>query len=126
MILYDWKKVYKHTEGNCRLIMRVIEMLANNTIPRNKKDELYELKLQNYYGNSFLRNPLALYNNRIYYNSQHCAEYVAFASMRNLGFYKLQKEIRLPVDIIPNRLCSYILANPLLEVQDRMINFRFE
>ena len=128
MILFDWKKVLEASKGNQRLIMRIIDMLTHNTYPKNKKDALYDLKLQNYYGHSFLRYPEKLLENQYKYELSHCCHYVALASLRNLGLYQLTQDVSLPVEVIPERLCSFIPQNPLINAcsESRSIKFKYE
>ena len=128
MILFDWKKVLRASKGDERKIIMIIDYLANNTVPKNKRDELYRLMQWDYHGASFLRSPEELLKNQYKYRLEYCSQYIALASMRNLGLYKLTKEVRLPVDLIPERLCAFIPQNPLLKCDPdtRTLKFKYE
>ena len=128
MILFDWKKILNASKGKERTIMKIIDYLTYHTVPKSKKDELYELIRWDYYGASFLRNPEKLLENQYKYRLEFCSQYVALASLRNLGLYKLTKEVRLPVDLIPERLCVFIPQNPLLKCDpgSRTVIFKYE
>ena len=125
MIKYNWKRIYRATNGKVRDIITVVHSLTYNLQPRNKRDRLYKYYQKDFTGQSFLLNPEKLFLHREEYEDIEIAQYVGIASQRYYANYKLSKDTTLDLfeydgkDII-------LYSNRLLTVSGNRIHFKFE
>ena len=57
MLLFDWKKIYSTAAGDPADIVRILRMLVEKRIPKNKYDKTFFYSQINFDGTSFLVHP---------------------------------------------------------------------
>lgn len=87
VFLFDWKKIYKNTNGRIGSILTVFRMLVRNEVPKNKYDRIYKYYGKDYSGQSFLLNPDRLLDHMHKYDPKEIVEYIALASFRRYSEY---------------------------------------
>lgn len=125
MILYDWAKIYRNTEGNVPAILAVLKFLTYPTLAVNKYDNNLKLSQVDWSGDSFLLHPEKVIEHRNLVPSQELAEYVALASFRSLAHYEATGDRSLDVLMspVPRQL---IKDNRLLSCVNGKIYFCWE
>jgi hypothetical protein len=125
MILYDWVKIYRKTEGNPAEILSVLQYLTYPSIPKNHYSKNYQFSQVDWTGDSFLLHPEKVIAYRSHYSDTELAEYVALASFRSLAHYEATGErcLDLLQSPIPRQL---IRENRLLSCVQGKIYFCWE
>ena len=125
MILYDWHKIYRATDGNLIEVLRIIDSMTYKKIPRNRKDKLYKYSNINFVGDCYLYNPEQLLSNRRRFSSREIVEYIALAARRNLADYLGFGHTHL--DLIQLNIAhEKYFNNRLLYVRDNRLFFLYE
>lgn len=127
MLLFDWNKIFAKTKGNPKEIFRVIKMLSEGTIPRNRYDKIYKYAKESFEGSSFLAHPDVLIYNSYKHTYRDIGVYVALASLRSVADYIATSNTTLDVFHINETLLEQIPENSLLRIQDDgKLHFRYE
>jgi hypothetical protein len=125
MIFYNWAKIYEETNGSPDLIVTLMAYIIYPTLPRNKYDITYKLSLEDWSGDSFLRNPEPIIANRSKFQDRELAQYVALASFRSFAEYQATTKLSLRWELSP--VSSKIINNNrLLSLVNNEIFFRWE
>jgi len=126
VFLFDWKKIYKKTDGKIGLILLVFKMLVYKQVPKNKYDSIYKYYDQDYNGQSFLLNPDILFDNSYKYKPKEIVQYIALASFRRLSDYLTTQKTTL--DILESPIDrEFIEKNRLLHIDEyNQIHFLYE
>jgi hypothetical protein len=95
VFLFDWKKIYKKTNGKLGPLYTVFKMLVRGEVPKNKYDRIYKYYNVDYSGQSFLLNPDTLLDNAHKYTTKEIVEYIALASYRRYSEYLATKKTTL-------------------------------
>ena len=126
MILYNWKKILKETNGKVSDIVAILYILTyKKEPPINRKDRRFKFWQKSFHGDSFLVNPEPLLIQRTRYSDVEIAQYAGIASLRNYFEYQTNKDTTLDLlhftgseDIIKN--------NRLLWIEDDRIHFKLK
>lgn len=128
MLLYDWKKLRKATNGSSRKIVNAVEALLlkqSKQLPRNKFDRTFPFYYADLSGQDFLVNAPLLMRKRHFYSAKEVAEYIALASYRPLANYLLTKDATLDLFLSPIGQDA-INSNRLLRIEQDKIHFLYE
>tara|TARA_Y100001951_G_scaffold71252_1_gene58178 strand:+ start:338 stop:745 length:408 start_codon:yes stop_codon:yes gene_type:complete len=125
MILYNWKKILKSSQGNVADIITIMRIITFQPTPKNYYDKTFKFYQENFGGSSFLMQPELLLTTGRTYSDREVAEYVGVASFRSWLEYKKKKDSTL--DLIFSEVSEdAINNNRLLELRDGFIHFKFE
>ncbi len=126
MLLYDWKKIFITTQGDPVEITRVLKVMIENKVPRNKYDPIYQYSQLNFTGQSFLVHPELLLYNGYKHSHRDIAIYVAMAALRPLADYHAYGKIALETFHTPENILQYVDNNSLLSSDGELIHFLYE
>jgi hypothetical protein len=126
MLLFDWKKIYTTAAGDPTDIVRILRMLVEKRIPKNKYDKEYFYSQINFDGTSFLVHPERLLYNGYKYTFREVAIYTGVAALRSLSDFYATNKMTLDVLLVPEEALPYIYENRLLEVENDKIYFLYE
>jgi len=124
MIFFGWRKICNHSRS-AKTILTIIHFITYKPFPYNKKDPIFFINGKDWSGNSFLLNPKGLLANRWRYKDVHIVQYIALAAKRNYGDYKALNKKYLDLYLVEDKL-SIIKPNPLLQIKNGKIFFKFE
>lgn len=129
MLFYSWTRMTKATGSDARELVKVFKMLALNQVPKNFKDPLHKYSTNDFSGTSFILHADVLANNANKYRDRDVAMYCALASLRKIGDYVAEADVRLDmllVSIEGERLADIVDQNPLLSEEEGRIVFLYE
>ena len=125
MILYNWKKILKETNGSTKDIMVILDILTYRIPPSNYYDPKFKFWTKRWGGHSFLLNPEPLFIQRRFFSDKEIVEYAGVASFRSYNHYVVTKDTTL--DLMRYPLSEDIITNNrLLWIEDDKIHFKFE
>ena len=125
MLLYDWKKIKKESDGNVKDIMTILHILTYKLPPVNRHDRIYKFWQKSFHGHSFLVNPEPLFIQRRRYSDSEIAQYAGIASLRNYFEYQKTKDTTLDLFHFTGNE-DIIESNRLLWIEGDSIHFKFE
>lgn len=125
MLLYDWKKILRHSGSSSKRVLLVFESMLQQHIPVSRDDPTYRYYYIDFTGHSFLVDPWQLLLHKNEYTNKELAEYIGLASFRNLGEYKATGKLTLDLAHSPIRQDA-INKNRLLRIDDSEIHFLYE
>jgi hypothetical protein len=125
MILFNWKKIVKDTQGRTRDVFVIMHWLTFKTIPNNKQDLLMHYMDRNYEGNSFLINAEPIFYDKNNYSTSEIMQYFSLASYRSFARYVHERVITLDLFHIGVEEDA-INNNRLLTLEDGNIHFKYE
>ena len=125
MLLYDWKKIKKESNGNVKDIMTILHILTYKLPPVNRHDRIYKFWQKSFHGHSFLVNPEPLFIQRRRYSDSEIAQYAGIASLRNYYEYQNTKDTTLDLFLFTGNQ-DIIENNRLLWIEEDSIHFKFE
>jgi len=79
MILYNWKKILKETNGSTKDIMVILDILTYRIPPSNYYDPKFKFWTKKWGGHSYLLNPKALFIQRRFFSDKEIVEYAGVA-----------------------------------------------
>jgi hypothetical protein len=126
MLLFNWKKIYSTAAGDPTDIVRILRMLVEKRIPKNKYDKEYFYSQINFEGTSFLVHPERLLYNGYKYTFREMAVYTGVAALRSLPDFYAANKITLDSILVPEEALPYIYENRLLDVRENKIHFLYE
>ena len=127
MFLYDWNKIFEASNGNPLLIYLIFKMMAQRTIPKNRRDRLYRFAGLNFRGESFLVHPDLLIYHSYKYEHREIAQYLALAAHRPYADYLATGKTTLDYRTVEYIDKDYIDNNRLLHMgDDQQIHFLYE
>lgn len=125
VLLFNWKRICRESEGKLTEIFYIVDMITYKRIPKNSKSPIFKYQQKNFHGQSFLANPESLLENWFVYSPREAAEYVAVASLRRYSEYVATKKVTLNLLECPIGI-EKIKRNRLLKIKNNEIYFRFE
>ena len=125
MILYNWKKIKKESNGNVKDILTILHILTYKLPPVNRHDRIYKFWQKSFHGHSFLVNPEPLFIQRRRYSDSEIAQYAGIASLRNYYEYQNTKDTTLDLFLFTGNQ-DIIENNRLLWIEEDSIHFKFE
>jgi len=126
MLLFDWKKIYSTAAGDPVDIVRILRMLVEKRIPKNKYDKEYFYSQLNFDGISFLVHPERLLYDGYKFTFREMAIYAGIAALRPLPDFYATNKITLDILQIPEEALLHVYDNRLLEIRDDSIHFLYE
>jgi|3_EtaG_2_1085321.scaffolds.fasta_scaffold01249_4 hypothetical protein len=130
MLLYDWQKIYKASDGSVGEIFCIFEMLVNKSVPTHRSDKLYRYSQQDFNGLSFLAHPDVLLYNSYKHSYKEIAAYLATASFRSISDYAATQTTTLELLHLPfaDFLVANINDNSLLRIDEEtnLVHFLYE
>ena len=125
MLLYNWKKIKRESNGNVKDILTILHILTYKLPPVNRHDRIYKFWQKSFHGHSFLVNPEPLFIQRRRYSDSEIAQYAGIASLRNYYEYQNTKDTTLDLFLFTGNQ-DIIENNRLLWIEDDRIHFKFE
>lgn len=125
MLLYNWKKIKKESNGNVKDILTILHILTYKLPPVNRHDRIYKFWQKSFHGHSFLVNPEPLFIQRRRYSDSEIAQYAGIASLRNYYEYQNSKDTTLDLFLFTGNQ-DIIENNRLLWIEENSIHFKFE
>ena len=126
MILYNWKKILKETNGKVSEGVAILYILTyKKEPPINRKDRRFKYWTKSFHGKSFLLNSEALLIQRNRYSDVEIAQYAGIASLRNYFDYQSKKDTTLDLLFFTGKQ-EILTKNRLLRVENGRIHFLFE
>jgi hypothetical protein len=125
MLLYNWKKIQKESNGNVKDILTILHILTYKLPPVNRHDRIYKFWQKSFHGHSFLVNPEPLFIQRRRYSDSEIAQYAGIASLRNYYEYQNTKDTTLDLFLFTGNQ-DIIENNRLLWIEEDSIHFKFE
>lgn len=125
MLLYNWKKIQKESNGNVKDILTILHILTYKLPPVNRHDRIYKFWQKSFHGHSFLVNPEPLFIQRRRYSDSEIAQYAGIASLRNYYEYQNTKDTTLDLFLFTGNQ-DIIESNRLLWIEGDSIHFKFE
>ena len=125
MLLYNWKKIKRESNGNVKDILTILHILTYKLPPVNRHDRIYKFWQKSFHGHSFLVNPEPLFIQRRRYSDSEIAQYAGIASLRNYYEYQNTKDTTLDLFLFTGNQDT-IESNRLLWIEDDRIHFKFE
>ena len=125
MLKYNWRRLnimFSYSEDKVVTYFRYIlnpEMRIRNTMRMKYKKMAVLPEKPN-----FLYNPQDLIYNE--YGISYVYNYIELASARSLFEFHQKGELRLPRWKVPGYAAKIALINPLLDIDDRYVNFKYE
>jgi len=125
MLLYNWKKIKRESNGNVKDILTILHILTYKLPPVNRHDRIYKFWQKSFHGHSFLVNPEPLFIQRRGNSDSEIAPYAGIASLRNYYEYQNTKDTTLDLFLFTGNQ-DIIESNRLLWIEDDSIHFKFE
>lgn len=128
MLLYDWGRIFTAAEGNPNTCIQIVKMMTYKEVPKNKYDPIYRFSQTNFSGSSFLVHPDVLLYHSYRYHSRDIAIYLAMASLRSFGEYKVNGKVTVDILSCPINPFEH-LEEPqsrLLYIENDQIHFLYE
>ena len=126
MLLFDWRKVFYAASGDPTEIIRILRMLVEKRVPKNKFDKIYAYSRVDFTGESFLVHPERLLYDGYKYTHREIGVYLAFASLRPLADYLAYDKISLNLLYVNDTIKEHITDNRLLSVEGDELHFLYE
>jgi len=126
MLLFDWKKIYNTAAGDPTDIVRILRMLVEKRIPKNKYEKEYFYSQMNFDGTSFLVHPERLLYNGYKFTFREMAVYTGIAALRPLPDLYASHKITLDLLHLPAETLPHIYENRLLEIENGLVHFLYE
>lgn len=123
MLFFNLTQLQLAAKGNSSILVKELERYY---LYRNKKLNGYYLpKYSLYGGTSFLLNPAELFNDNSVLDI-YKAQYIILAGKRDLNIYKEYKVVTLDLSFFPDLKVEKIKNNPLLNITQQHIKFKYE
>lgn len=125
MFLFSWEKVFNEAEGSPLECCRIMEMLIEKQIPKNKYDPIFKYATKSFNGTSFMVHADVMALNAYKYSHRDVAIYYALASLRSMADYIATQQTTLDLYHVPVDL-ELIEENSLLRIGDGVVHFLYE
>ena len=122
VLFFSLQKLEKESLCSDLRFMQILEDYYNSK--ELKRSTLSKLKYKSIAGNSYLLNARPLFNQPI--DIAYVVQYIKLAARRDYTLFNLYKEIRLDLSFFPDLDISSFIKNPLLDVNNNHIKFKFE
>ena len=122
MLFFNLAQLQLAANGNSTTLVKELKQYF---LYRNKKLNGYYLpKYSLFGGTSFLINPKELFNDSAL--DVYKAQYIILAGKRDLNLYKEYKVATLDLSFFPDLQVEKIKNNPLLDIKQQQIKFKYE
>lgn len=124
MLLYNWNVLYKHTKGDCYLIINVLKALIRLK-KVNKKEALVIRHMIKIDRDSWILDPVSLLQDKSSTITEKCV-YIYLASKRCYNEYKTHGVDVVPIFLIENEFnLNNLKNNCLLIIEEDYIKFKY-
>jgi len=123
-LFFNLEKLEAEAAGNSSKFVDLLIFLQTGKYPRNRKVKLDLLPTLK--GKSFLLWPDPLLSGLLDESSEHIMQYVKLAGMRDYGMYKFHGVVTLDISYYPDLRLDLVRSNPLLQIVNNQIKFKFE
>lgn len=117
-LFFNWEKLVKEAKGDPLKVVELLKAFHTGCIMKYAQR-------QKLVGNSFLLNPDPILNNKTD-DILYVYQYLNLAALRDYGFYKLYGLRSLQLSFYPDIKLGSITHNPLLNVTNQEIHFKYE
>lgn len=123
-LFFNLKLLESESQNNPEKLIALLRLHYEGKTLANKREK-YKPSTKNLVGNSFILNPGPIvYNKDI--DSAYLSQYVKLAGRRDLSLFRLYKAIGLDLSFFPDINLQVIKNNPLLNISNHQIRFKFE
>lgn len=121
-LFFDIKTLEQESDNNLIKFVQILEDHYNKV----NKVNLFESKTRYkpIHGKSYLLNPLPLFRQTV--DIAYIVQYIKLAAKRDYTLYKLFKDCSLPLSFFPDINKDVIKHNPLINITNTQIQFKFE
>jgi len=127
--MYNWNKIYDIAGGSAVEVSRIVRMIVQKQVPKNKFDPLFRYAGEDFSGESFLIHPDMLMYNAYKHSYKDIVQYLALASMRPIADYLATGILTLPIEStgMPAEIVhAYAQQSDLMGIQNGSVLFRYE
>lgn len=121
-LFFSLDKLEKQTQGSDTKFMQILHDYY--LTKANNRPTLSGLKYRKIIGNSYLLNPQPLFNQTL--DIAYVVQYIKLAARRDYLLFTMFKQITLDLSYFPDLDVSVISRNPLLNIKNNHIHFKFE
>lgn len=123
-LFFNLKLLESESQNNPEKLIALLRFHHEGKTLANKQEK-YKPSTKSLVGNSFILNPGPIvYNKDI--DSAYLSQYVKLAGRRDLSLFRLYKAIGLDLSFFPDINLQVIKNNPLLNISNHQIRFKFE
>lgn len=123
-LFFNLKLLESESQNNPEKLIALLRLHYEGRTLANKKDK-YKPSSKSLVGNSFILNPSPIvYNKDI--DAAYLSQYIKLAGRRDLSLFRLYKAIALDLSFFPDINLQVIKNNPLLNISNHQIRFKFE
>lgn len=123
MLFYNLAKLQQYADGNSLVLVKELERYYLHK--NNKLKGYYLPKYSLVGGSSFLINPASLFNDRSTLDVFK-AQYIILAGKRDYNIYKEYTVNTLDLSYFPDLQLEKLKNNPLLDITQQHIKFKYE
>jgi hypothetical protein len=123
-LFFDINKLEEQSGNDTKLFLNMLYFHWNKAIPLNKSNKFLRSKVS-LIGNSYLLNPQDLFSDQ-FTDELFKVQYIKLAGRRDYSLYRMHKYCRLPTSYFPDLIYDSIKHNPLLEITQKEILFKYE
>lgn len=122
-MFFNLEKLQQQAQGDPNKMLKMLENYYYNRIPKNVLDSK-NFSNTSLAGTDFILRPKQLFVSKVdpYYKLQ----YIILAAKRDYTFYKIYAVTYLDLSYFPDLDISKIRGNPLLEVIENKLYFKYE
>jgi len=125
MLFYSLRKIQNKAGRSAKRILAAFTAHATTRLPKNRFDPVFAYVGCDFSGESYMLNPHELINNAFRWKPIEIAEYIALASLRNYGLYRIDGNATLDLFHCPVDQ-DKISNNRLLRIVDGRVHFYYE
>lgn len=120
-LFFDIIKLETESKGSDKLFIDILEDYYRVQV----LNKIQTIKYRSIKGKSWLLNPIPLFDKTIA-DLSYIVQYIKLAGRRNYHLYKMHNILTLDITFYPNLNIELIKNNPLLNIINNNIHFKFE
>lgn len=122
ILFYSWKAIVANSKS-LEDIVKIVDILTYNRIPKNSRDRYKHLYAKDYSGTSFILRPKRFLELEASIDDKVSALYLA--SKRDYTNYKFFNNRGLKLDLVKEDI-NIVKSNKLIQIENNTIYFTFE
>lgn len=123
-LFFNLKLLESQSTSNPEKLIALLRFHYEGKTIANKRNK-YNPSTKSLVGNSFILNPVPILYNKDT-DPAYLSQYVKLAGRRDLSLFKLYRFIALDLSYYPDIDLNSIKTNPLLNISNHQIRFKFE